>query len=72
MRCQIVIEKAERDASVCVPELPGCTSTGRTFAEVTRNMDEAIDFHLEGMREDGGPIPGPTAQLSHPSARVKR
>ena len=46
-----------------VPDLPGCVSTGDTPQEVRRNIREAIEFHLEGMREDGDPIPEPTTQV---------
>jgi predicted RNase H-like HicB family nuclease len=42
-----------------VPDLPGCISTGATRQEVERNIREAIELHLEGMREDGEPIPPP-------------
>lgn len=43
-----------------VPDLPGCISTGQTLEETLQNIREAIEFHLEGMREDGEPIPVPT------------
>ena len=43
-----------------VPDLPGCVSTGLTVEETERHIREAIEFHLDGMREDG-PIPEPTA-----------
>ncbi len=56
----VVIERAP-DSNYCayVPDLPGCVSTGDTRDEVERNIQEAIEFHLEGMREDGDPIPEP-------------
>ena len=44
-----------------VPDLPGCISTGKTMEKTKRNVQEAIEFHLEGMREDGLPIPEPTS-----------
>lgn len=43
-----------------VPDLPGCISTGATLEETLRNIQEAIEFHLEGMRADGDPILEPT------------
>jgi predicted RNase H-like HicB family nuclease len=49
----VVIERARRNYSAYSPDLPGCVTTGRTVAEVKRNMKEAIAFHLEGLREDG-------------------
>ena len=64
MRYAVVIEKAEANCSAYVPDLPGCVSTGRTVDEVKRNIAEAIDFHIQGMIEDGEPVPQPTT-LSH-------
>jgi predicted RNase H-like HicB family nuclease len=62
----IVIEKVP-DSNYCafVPDLPGCVSAGDTLEEVERNINEAIEFHLEGMREDGLPIPEPTARVGY-------
>jgi predicted RNase H-like HicB family nuclease len=59
MRYAIVIERAEGNYSAYVPDLPGCVATGRTIREVQRNIREAIVFHLDGLREDGLPIPEP-------------
>lgn len=61
MRYGVVIEKAETNYSAYVPDLPGCVATGATVEEVQRDIGEAIRFHLEGLREDGLPIPRPTA-----------
>lgn len=47
-----------------VPDLPGCTSSGETEAELRVNIREAIAFHLEGMQEDGEPIPEPTSKAA--------
>jgi len=60
-RYAIVIEQAEGNYSAYVPDLPGCVTTGATLEETERNMREAIAFHLEGLREDGLPIPAPSA-----------
>ena len=57
MRYAIVIEKAEDNYSAYVPDLPGCIATGATVAEVESEIREAIVFHLEGLREDGLPLP---------------
>ena len=66
MRYAIVIEKVpDSNYSAFVPDLPGCVSTGNTLEEVRRLMREAIEFHLEGMREDGDPIPEPTTQVEY-------
>ena len=57
MRYAIVIEKAEGNYSAYVPDLPGCIATGATVAEVESEIREAIIFHLEGLREEGLPVP---------------
>ena len=57
MRYAIVIEKAEDNYSAYVPDLPGCIATGTTVAEVESEIREAIIFHLEGLREEGLPVP---------------
>jgi predicted RNase H-like HicB family nuclease len=59
-RYAVVIESGKRNFSAYVPDLPGCVSTGKTLAQVRRNIREAIRFHLDGMRADGDPIPEPT------------
>lgn len=61
MKYGIVVEKAGDNYSAYVPDLPGCASTGNTVDETRRNIREAISFHLEGLREDGVPIPSPTS-----------
>jgi predicted RNase H-like HicB family nuclease len=57
MRYAIVIEKAEANYSAYVPDLPGCIATGATVEEVESEIREAIIFHLDGLREDGLPVP---------------
>ena len=65
MRYAIVIEKAESNFSAYVPDLPGCIATGSTVEEVESQIREAIEFHLEGMREDGTPIPPPASRVEY-------
>ena len=60
-RYAVVIERGKRNYGAWVPALPGCVSTGKTLAKVRRNIREAIRFHIEGMREDGDPIPEPNS-----------
>lgn len=55
----VVIERGPNNLSAYVPDLPGCISTGRTVEEIERNIREAIELHLEGLAEDGEPIPEP-------------
>lgn len=56
-RFLIVIEKAQGNFSAYSPDLPGCVATGKTRAQVARNMHEAIELHVRGLREDKLPIP---------------
>lgn len=60
MRYAIVIEKANDNYSAYVPDLPGCVATGKTIPETKQHIEEAIEFHLEGLRIDGLPIAEPT------------
>lgn len=65
MRYAIVIEKADGNFSAYVPDLPGCVATGDTEAETEVQIREAIAFHLDGMREDGTPIPLPSSKVDY-------
>lgn len=56
----IIIEGAGDSFSAYAPELPGCVATGSSVAEVEERMREAIEFHIEGMKLDGEPVPPPT------------
>jgi predicted RNase H-like HicB family nuclease len=60
MRYAVVIEKAEGNYSVYVPDLPGCVATGASVADAEAEIREAIRFHIEGLRADGALIPPPT------------
>jgi len=65
MRYAIVIEKAPLNYAAHVPDLPGCIATGATVAETESLIREAIEFHLEGLKEDGLPIPPPSSQVEY-------
>ena len=65
MKYAVVIEKAEGNYSAYVPDLPGCIATGSTVQEVESELREAIAFHIEGMREDGTPVPEPTSKAEY-------
>jgi predicted RNase H-like HicB family nuclease len=65
MRYAVVIEKAEGNFSAYVPDLPGCVATGGTLEEVEAAIREAIEFHLEGLRADGEPIPEPSSRVDY-------
>lgn len=68
MRYAVVIEKAASNYSAYVPDLPGCVATGSTPEEVEREIREAITFHLNGLREDGLPVPEPNTTLAYVDA----
>jgi predicted RNase H-like HicB family nuclease len=64
-RYAIVVESAGTNLAAYVPDLPGCVATGETKEEVDRLIREAIQMHLEGMAEDGLPVPEPTSQVDY-------
>ena len=65
MEFAIVIEKAEHNFAAYVPDLPGCVATGETMEETEKQIREAILFHLQGLREDGQPLPQPTSKVNY-------
>lgn len=65
MKFLIILEKSRTGYAAYSPDLPGCISTGRTPEETESNMREAIEFHLEGMREEGLEIPVPQTRASY-------
>ena len=65
MRYAIVIEKAGHNYSAYVPDLPGCVATGTTVEQAEDQIREAIEFHIEGMREDGLPVPEPSSKVEY-------
>jgi predicted RNase H-like HicB family nuclease len=65
MRYAVVIEQADSNYSAYVPDLPGCVATGASVPETEQAIREAIELHLEGLREDGGPIPPATSRVDY-------
>jgi predicted RNase H-like HicB family nuclease len=65
MRYAVVIEQAEGNYSAYVPDLPGCIATGATLAETAQAIREAVEFHLDGLRDDGDPIPPATSRVDY-------
>jgi predicted RNase H-like HicB family nuclease len=65
MKYAVVIEKAQSNYSAYVPDLPGCVATGATVAEVEAQIREAIEFHIDGMRQDGEAIPQPSSSVEY-------
>jgi predicted RNase H-like HicB family nuclease len=68
MRYAIVIEKTNTGYSAYVPDLPGCIATGASKAEIEREMQGAIRFHIDGMKQDGLPVPMPTSSVEYVAA----
>ena len=68
MQYAVVIEKGERNYSAYVPDLPGCVATGDTLEEVRQHIRTAVDFHIEGLKEDGIPVPEPTSVCDYVDA----
>lgn len=64
-RYLIVVEKTGTGFSAYSPDLVGCVSTGSTRTEVEASMKEAMGFHLDGLKEEGYPIPEPTAKSTY-------
>ncbi|HKM90907.1 MAG TPA: type II toxin-antitoxin system HicB family antitoxin [Candidatus Acidoferrales bacterium] len=69
-RYLIVIEETQTGFSAYSPDLPGCISTGPTRVDVERNMQEAIEFHVAGMREDGLAVPEPHSSSAYVDVRA--
>lgn len=63
MRYAVIIEKGPTSYGAYVPDLPGCIAAGDTREEVVKLIQEAIEFHIEGLREDGEPIPPPSSSI---------
>ena len=66
----VVSEGGANNLSAYVPDLPGCITTGKTVEEIERNIREAIELHLEGLLEDGEPIPEPSTAVSYIEMQV--
>jgi predicted RNase H-like HicB family nuclease len=69
MKYLVVIEPTNTGFSAYSPDLPGCVSTGRTREEVERNMQEAIEFHVDGLQRNGLEIPVPKSYSTYVEAQ---
>ncbi len=63
MRCIVVIERGGKSWGAHVPDLPGCIAVGETRDEVLQLIREAIDFHIDSLRQDGLPVPSPSSDI---------
>jgi predicted RNase H-like HicB family nuclease len=70
MRFAVVVERAGNNYSAYVPDLPGCIATGGTLEETEQLIREAVELHLNGLREDGSPIPQPSSQVEYVEVAV--
>ena len=70
MKFTVVIERTPNNYAAYVPDLPGCTASAGTRKEVLKEIREAIAFHIEGMYEDGEPIPEPQTTAAVVEAAV--
>ena len=61
----VVFEKANSNYSAYSPDIPGCIATGKTRNEAEKNIKEAISFHIEGLKEDGLPLPEPASSTEY-------
>jgi len=68
MKYAVVIEHADDNYAAYVPDLPGCVSTGATLDETEKAIREAIDFHIDGLKEDGVSIPRPSTVCEYVEA----
>ena len=57
----VIFEKAGDNYSAYSPDMPGCIATGATRDEVEKNIRKAINFHIEGLKEDRLPLPEPSS-----------
>jgi predicted RNase H-like HicB family nuclease len=70
MRYAVIIEQGESSYGAYVPDLPGCVAVGDTPEEVRMLIQEAIEFHLEGLQEDGESIPQPNSSIEYIEAKI--
>ena len=64
MRYAVIVEKGERSYGAYVPDLPGCVAAAKTKAEVLKLIQEAIEFHIEGLREEGLSLPQSSSSIA--------
>jgi predicted RNase H-like HicB family nuclease len=65
MKYAVIIEEGEHSFGAYVPDLPGCAAVAETKGELMKLIQEAIDFHIEGLREDGQPVPEPSSSVEY-------
>lgn len=70
MRYAVIVEEGENSFGAYVPDLPGCVAVAETREEVMQLIQEAIEFHIEGLHEDGQPVPEPSSSIEYIEVRA--
>jgi predicted RNase H-like HicB family nuclease len=70
MKYAVIVEEGETSYGAYVPDLPGCVAVAEKKEEVLKLIQEAIEFHIEGLREDGQPIPEPSSSIEYIEVRA--
>jgi len=70
MRYAVIVEEGESSFGAHVPDLPGCVAVAETKEQVLELIQEAIEFHIEGLREDNEPIPQPSSSVEYVDVRA--
>ena len=70
MRYAVIVEEGESSFGAHVPDLPGCVAVAETKEQVLELIQEAIEFHIEGLREDNQPIPQPSSSVEYVDVRA--
>lgn len=70
MRYAVIVEEGESSFGAYVPDLPRCVAVADTRAEVLRLIEEAIEFHLDSLRQDSLPIPEPSSSIEYVEVRA--
>jgi len=68
----VIIEKGKKSFGAYVPDLPGCVAVAKTRPEVQKLIEEAIAFHIDGLVQEGDPVPEPTSQCCYVSAKIEK
>lgn len=70
MKYLVIVEEGEKSFGAYVPDLPGCVAAADTKEEVLELIQEGIEFHIEGMRADGQPVPEPSSSIEYVEVRA--
>ncbi len=70
MKYAVIVEESENSFGAYVPDLPGCVAVGETKQEALNLIQEAIEFHIEGLRQDGQPVPEPSSSIEYVEVRA--